>query len=88
MLGYFLQETDIVLITNKDVSLKKHADASHLILKQSHLVISDVITISNAKEEDVCVEGNACNANAVMEAGESAGLIVKPVGSSIAYDMV
>lgn len=78
------------MLTEQDVSVKEDGDASNIILTDSSLIISDdaTITVSDVKAADVCVKGNDCNANAVIAAGKNAGLVVKRVGSRVAYDMV
>ena len=79
----------MVVIKNQDVTVKEDGDASKLRLTDSTLVLTDgELTISDVKAADVCVKGNGCNANDFIKAGMDAGLVVKRVGSKVAYDMV
>ena len=82
-------ESDLVVITNKDVNVKKDGDASNIILTGSSITITDAtLSVSDVKMTDVCVKGNECNPQDIIAAGQKAGVVVKRVGSSLAYDMV
>ena len=78
-----------MVITNKDVNVKKDGDASNIILTGSSITITDAtLSVSDVKMADVCVKGNECNPQGIIAAGQKAGVVVKRVGSSLAYDMV
>ena len=84
-----LQESDLVVITNNDINVKQDVDASDIILTGSSLTITDAtLSVSDVKMANICVKDNECNPQGIIAAGQKVGVVVKRVGSSLAYDMV